>query len=196
MPVNATGVSFSSFGISYHKDNSFRGTIRGKNDEVVKCSMGERSICFNVNKFSGCILETVSRQSTKDIHGWVSDERTVYPSRVINQEIDNCCLQKNAKISSEERKMVFSLVSKEFELTLDVKAAQSSINHIIIGNASFGKKMDALCDGMSRSVKNSTTDYIANVLADKFYQKHIAPGVDIVKLRNEIPGYMSRVIQG
>ncbi|EEW2649545.1 bfpT-regulated chaperone, partial [Escherichia coli] len=26
--------------------------------------------------------------------------------------------------------------------------------------------------------------------------KHIAPGVDIVKLRNEIPGYMSRVIQG
>ncbi|ENW8445497.1 bfpT-regulated chaperone, partial [Escherichia coli] len=36
MPVNATGVSFSSFGISYHKDNSFRGTIRGKNDEVVK----------------------------------------------------------------------------------------------------------------------------------------------------------------
>ncbi|EER5651217.1 TPA: bfpT-regulated chaperone, partial [Escherichia coli] len=23
MPVNATGVSFSSFGISYHKDNSF-----------------------------------------------------------------------------------------------------------------------------------------------------------------------------
>ncbi|EEZ2801773.1 bfpT-regulated chaperone, partial [Escherichia coli] len=27
-------------------------------------------------------------------------------------------------------------------------------------------------------------------------QKHIAPGVDIVKLRNEIPGYMSRVIQG
>ncbi|EET4242863.1 bfpT-regulated chaperone, partial [Escherichia coli] len=25
MPVNATGVSFSSFGISYHKDNSFRG---------------------------------------------------------------------------------------------------------------------------------------------------------------------------
>ncbi|EER6077973.1 TPA: bfpT-regulated chaperone, partial [Escherichia coli] len=25
---------------------------------------------------------------------------------------------------------------------------------------------------------------------------HIAPGVDIVKLRNEIPGYMSRVIQG
>ncbi|EOL9868993.1 T3SS effector guanine nucleotide exchange factor EspM1, partial [Escherichia coli] len=112
--------SFSSFGISYHKDNSFRGTIRGKNDEVVKCSMGERSIRFNVNKFSGCILETVSRQSTKDIHGWVSDERTVYPSRVINQEIDNCCLQKNAKISSEERKMVFSLVSKEFELTLDV----------------------------------------------------------------------------
>ncbi|GDN68424.1 T3SS secreted effector EspM [Escherichia coli] len=44
MPVNATGVSFSSFGISYHKDNSFRGTIRGKNDEVVKCSQWESAL--------------------------------------------------------------------------------------------------------------------------------------------------------
>lgn len=109
MPVNATGVSFSSFGISYHKDNSFRGTIRGKNDEVVKCSMGERSIRFNVNKFSGCILETVSRQRTKDIHGWVSDERTVYPSRVINQEIDNCCLQKMQKFLLKRGKWSFLL---------------------------------------------------------------------------------------
>lgn len=97
------------FGISYHKDNSFRGTIRGKNDEVVKCSMGERSIRFNVNKFSGCILETVSRQSTKDIHGWVSDERTVYPSRVINQEIDNCCLQKMQKFLLKRGKWSFLL---------------------------------------------------------------------------------------
>lgn len=47
---------------------------------------------------------------------------------------------KKCKISSEERKMVFSLVSKEFELTLDVKAAQSSINHVIMGSASLARK--------------------------------------------------------
>lgn len=95
----------------------------------------------------------MNRQSAKDIDGWIKDERIVYPSRVINQEIDNYCFQKNAKISTEERQRVFSLVSQENQLTLDVKAAQSSINHVIMGSASFGKKMDALCDGMSRDVK-------------------------------------------
>ncbi|MGK3384826.1 bfpT-regulated chaperone, partial [Escherichia coli] len=42
--------------------------------------------------------------------------------------------------------------------------------HVIMGNASFGKKIDALCDSMSRDVKNRTADSIANLLADKFYQ--------------------------
>lgn len=196
MPMNTTGTSFSSFGISCHRANSFRNSFLGKNDEVVKCSIGTRTVCFSVRKFSGNILNTVSRQSTKDIAGWIKDEQIVYPSRVINQEIDNCCFQKNAKISTEERQRVFALVSKEYQLALDVKAAQSSINHVIIGNASFGKKMDALCDGMSRDVKNRTSDRIANVLADKFYQKHIDSNIDIVKLRNDIPDYVMRAIQG
>ncbi|HAH3125189.1 TPA: molecular chaperone [Escherichia coli] len=60
----------------------------------------------------------------------------------------------------------------------------------------FGKKMDALCDGMSRDVKNRTSDTIANLLADKFYQKHIDSDIDIVKLRNDIPDYLMRAIQG
>ncbi|EOS0421905.1 bfpT-regulated chaperone, partial [Escherichia coli] len=76
-----------------------------------------------------------------------------------------------------------------------IKAAQSSINHVIMGNASFGKKIDALCDGMSRDVKNRTSDSIANLLADKFYQKHIDSDIDIVKLRNEIPDYLRFAIQ-
>ncbi|HHY2283546.1 TPA: bfpT-regulated chaperone, partial [Escherichia coli] len=173
----------------------FRNSFLGKNDEVIKCSMGERTIHFSVRKFSGNILDTVNRQNTKDINGWIKDERIVYPSRVINQEIDNYCFQKNAKISTEERQRVFSLVSHRYQLTLDVKAAQSSINHVIMGNASFGKKIDTLCDSMSRDVKNRTADCIANSLADKFYQKHIEPDIDIVKLRNEIPDYLRCTIQ-
>ncbi|EFF0785140.1 T3SS effector guanine nucleotide exchange factor EspM2 [Escherichia albertii] len=196
MPMNTTGTSFSSFGISCHREGSFRNSFRGKNDEVVKCSIGERTISFSVRKFSRNILDTVNRQSAKDIDGWIKDERIVYPSRVINQEIDNYCFQKNAKISTEERQRVFSLVSQENQLTLDVKAAQSSINHVIMGSASFGKKMDALCDGMSRDVKNRTSDTIANLLADKFYQKHIDSDIDIAKLRNDIPAYLMRAIQG
>ncbi|CTW46106.1 T3SS secreted effector EspM-like protein [Escherichia coli] len=50
MPMNTTGMSFSSFGISCHKENSFRNSFRGKNDEVVKCSIGERTIREGANK--------------------------------------------------------------------------------------------------------------------------------------------------
>ncbi|EFO0875398.1 bfpT-regulated chaperone, partial [Escherichia coli O157] len=53
MPMNTTGTSFSSFGISCHRENSFRNSFLGKNDEVIKCSMGERTIHFSVRKFSG-----------------------------------------------------------------------------------------------------------------------------------------------
>ncbi|ENL4443376.1 bfpT-regulated chaperone [Escherichia coli] len=190
MPMKTTGTSFSSFGVSCHRENSFRNPFRGKNDEVIKCSIGERTIRFSVDKFSGNILDTVRRQSAKNIDGWVKDEQMVYPSRVINQEIDNYCLQRNEKITTEVKQRVFSLVSQKYQLSLDIKAAQSSINHVIMGNASFGKKIDALCDGMSRDVKNRTSDSIANLLADKFYQKHIDSDIDIVKLRNEIPDYL------
>ncbi|EJL4703971.1 bfpT-regulated chaperone [Escherichia coli] len=195
MPMKTTGTSFSSFGVSCHRENSFRNPFRGKNDEVIKCSIGERTIRFSVDKFSGNILDTVRRQSAKNIDGWVKDEQMVYPSRVINQEIDNYCLQRNEKITTEVKQRVFSLVSQKYQLSLDIKAAQSSINHVIMGNASFGKKIDALCDGMSRDVKNRTSDSIANLLADKFYQKHIDSDIDIVKLRNEIPDYLRFVIQ-
>ncbi|EOQ6579852.1 bfpT-regulated chaperone [Escherichia coli] len=195
MPMKTTGTSFSSFGVSCHRENSFRNPFRGKNDEVIKCSIGERTIRFSVDKFSGNILDTVRRQSAKNIDGWVKDEQMVYPSRVINQEIDNYCLQRNEKITTEVKQRIFSLVSQKYQLSLDIKAAQSSINHVIMGNASFGKKIDALCDGMSRDVKNRTSDSIANLLADKFYQKHIDSDIDIVKLRNEIPDYLRFAIQ-
>lgn len=92
--MNATGTSFSSFGISCHRENSFWNCFRGKKNEVVKCSMGKRTIRFSVHKFSSNILKMVGKQSTKDIDGWIKDERIVYPSRVINQEIDNYCFQK------------------------------------------------------------------------------------------------------
>ncbi|MED9015521.1 bfpT-regulated chaperone [Escherichia coli] len=193
--MNTTGTSFRSFGISCHRDNTIGNYFRGGNNEVVKCSIGERTIRFSVRKFSNNVLDTVSSQRTKYIDDWIKDERIVYPSRVINQEIDNYCFQKNTKISTEERKRVFSLVSQEYALTLDIKASQSSINHLIMGDASFGKKIDTLCDGVSRDVKNRISDSLTNLLADKFYQKHIDTDIDILKLRSEIPYYLRRAIQ-
>ncbi|HFD0745303.1 TPA: bfpT-regulated chaperone, partial [Escherichia coli] len=36
--------------MSCHREGSFRNSFRGKNDEVVKCSIGERTISFSVRK--------------------------------------------------------------------------------------------------------------------------------------------------
>ncbi|CTW13041.1 T3SS secreted effector EspM-like protein [Escherichia coli] len=66
-------------------------------------------LSFSVRKFSGNILETVRRQSTKDIDEWIKDERIVYPSRVINQEIDNYCFQKMQKFPLKRGKESFFL---------------------------------------------------------------------------------------
>ncbi|CBG89902.1 bfpT-regulated chaperone [Citrobacter rodentium] len=190
MPVNVQGLSFNSFGISCHQKKSFWGEC----DEVVKCSMGQRRISFSVQKVSDNILSLVTRQSTKDIDGWIKDEQKVYPSRVVNQEIDKFCLENRRNITNNDRKRVFAIISKHYGLELDSGAAQSSINHMIIGNGSFGKKMDNLCEGMTRNVKNHTSDYMANLLADKFYEKHIEPDVDITRLRGMIPRYMRYAI--
>ncbi|EHW04542.1 putative chaperone protein [Escherichia coli DEC8B] len=49
------------------------------------------------------------RQSTKDIDEWIKDERIVYPSRVINQEIDNYYFQKMQKFPLKRGKESFFL---------------------------------------------------------------------------------------
>ncbi|WP_059253320.1 bfpT-regulated chaperone [Escherichia albertii] len=190
MPVNITGVHFNSFGIScYQKKNLWGGT-----DEVIKCSLGKRKVRISEQKLSKYMLSSVISQSTKNFGEWVRDEQKVYPSRVINQEIDRYCLEKCCNISGNERKRVFSLVSTRYNLELDVRAAQSSVNHLITGCSSFSKKMDFLCEGVGGDVKNHVSNSITNLLADRFYQKHIDPNVDITTLRATMPRYIMYAI--
>ncbi len=190
MPVNITGVHFNSFGIScYQKKKLMGGT-----DEVIKCSLGKRKVRISEQKLSKYMLSSVISQSTKNFGEWVRDEQKVYPSRVINQEIDRYCLEKRCNISGNERKRVFSLVSTRYNLELDVRSAQSSVNHLITGCSSFSKKMDFLCEGVSGDVKNHVSNSITNLLADRFYQKHIDPNVDIKTLRATMPRYIMYAI--
>nr|WP_286364907.1 hypothetical protein [Escherichia coli] len=100
------------------------------------------------------------------------------------------CAENSRNISSEVRQRVFKLIEKDYSLKLNIIAAQSSINHLIIGNSRFGDKINMLCKGVSREVKNQTMDVIANQLADQFFQKHISPDVDIKQLRDDIPRYI------
>ncbi|HEB1565772.1 TPA: bfpT-regulated chaperone [Escherichia albertii] len=190
MPVNITGVHFNSFGISCYQ----KKTYGGGTDEVIKCSLGKRKVRISKQKLSKYMLSSVISQSTKNFGEWVRDEQKVYPSRVINQEIDRYCLEKRCNISGNERKRVFSLVSTRYNLELDVRSAQSSVNHLITGCSSFSKKMDFLCEGVSGDVKNHVSNSITNLLADRFYQKHIDPNVDIKTLRATMPRYIMYAI--
>ncbi|EEY3600517.1 bfpT-regulated chaperone [Escherichia coli] len=186
MPANISGTPFNSFGISFiQKQSCWR-----KSDDILRCSMGQRTIKLSTNTLNNRILTSVARQSTKDINAWKRDEQTVYPSRVINQGIDKYCAENSRNISSEVRQRVFKFIEKDYSLKLNIIAAQSSINHLIIGNGRFGDKINMLCKGVSREVKNQTMDVIANQLADQFFQKHIIPDVDIKQLRDDIPRYI------
>ncbi|ENT8855157.1 bfpT-regulated chaperone [Escherichia coli] len=186
MPANILGSSFSSLGCS-----SFRRlSIQGRRDDVLQYTMGKRTICFSINHMNKQILSTVSRQSTKDLSAWKQDEKTVYPSRLVNMGIDKFCAENNTSITKKERQRVFAMISDDFGIPLDPKAAQSSITHIINGNGWFGKKLASLCEGMARGEKNKTTEMLTNHLADRFFEKHISSNININKLQNDVGRYI------
>ncbi|EML8704664.1 bfpT-regulated chaperone [Escherichia coli] len=188
MPVNISESSFSSLGCSSFR----RSSILGRRDDILQYTMGKRTICFSINHMNKQILSTVSRQSTKDLSAWKQDEKTVYPSRLVNRGIDKFCAENNTSITNKERQRVFSIISYDFGISLDPKAAQSSITHIIKGNGWFGKKLASLCEGMARGEKNKTTEMLTNHLADRFFEKHISSNIDIKKLQNDVGRYISQ----
>ncbi|SVF56290.1 T3SS effector EspM [Escherichia coli] len=73
MPANISGTPFNSFGISFiQKQSCWR-----KSDDILRCSMGQRTIKLSTNTLNNRILTSVARQSTKDINAWKRDEQTV-----------------------------------------------------------------------------------------------------------------------
>ncbi|EFH7408075.1 bfpT-regulated chaperone [Escherichia coli] len=186
MPANISGNSVSSLGCSFFSRPSFLGGRK----EILQFSMGERVITFSVNQMNKIILNTVTRQSTKDISAWKSDERIVYPSRLINMGIDKHCSENNTNITGDVRQRVFTLIEEDFGIKLDSNAAQSSITHIVNGNGWFSNKLASLCEGMSRDDKNKTREILENKLADRFFEKHIDSKIDIKKLQDSVEGYI------
>ncbi|EOU6354886.1 bfpT-regulated chaperone [Escherichia coli] len=163
MPANISGNSVSSLGCSFFSRPSFLGGRK----EILQFSMGERVITFSVNQMNKIILNTVTRQSTKDISAWKSDERIVYPSRLINMGIDKHCSENNTNITGDVRQRVFTLIAED-----------------------FGIKLASLCEGMSRDDKNKTREILENKLADRFFEKHIDSKIDIKKLQDSVEGYI------
>ncbi len=186
MPAHISGSQFSSFSLSFlHKQSCL-----GKPEEVFQCSLGNRNIRLSTTKLANDIFSSVRRQSTKDITKWKKDEEIVYLSRIVNQGIDRYCIGNNMTLSKNVRERVFVLVSEQTGILLDPRAAQSSVNHMIMGNGTFGLKMDSLFQGISREEKNQITESIVNNLADHFYDTHISCNVNIKTIRENIPYYI------
>ncbi|CTW57463.1 bfpT-regulated chaperone [Escherichia coli] len=188
MPANISGSSISSLGCSSFR----RSTILGKQEDILQYSMGSRTIRFSVGQMNKHILSTVTRQNTKELSAWKQDEKKVYPSRLVNMGIDKFCAENNTNITKKERERVFAMISNDFGIPLDPKAAQSSINHIINGSGWFGKKLASFCEGMARDEKNRTIDILINHLADRFFESHISNNINIKKLQNDVGSYISQ----
>ncbi|EFX5177382.1 TPA: type III secretion effector IpgB2, partial [Shigella sonnei] len=54
------------------------------------------------------------------------------------------------------------------------------------------KKMDELCEGMNRSVKNDTTSNVANLISDQFFEKNVQY-IDLKKLRGNMSDYITNL---
>ncbi|EPS8031263.1 helix-turn-helix domain-containing protein [Escherichia coli] len=149
-------------------------------------------LAIKINEITECQLHAGTVRRWLPLVGlvWRRAAPTLRTRNPHKAAIHKYCAENSRNISSEVRQRVFKLIEKDYSLKLNIIAAQSSINHLIIGNGRFGDKINMLCKGVSREVKNQTMDVIANQLADQFFQKHISPDVDIKQLRDDIPRYI------
>ncbi|EDG5395822.1 hypothetical protein ABK54_004733 [Salmonella enterica subsp. enterica serovar Shubra] len=152
----------------------------------------ERKIKISSKRINSNLLKNIKGRGKNEMQDWKDDEKKVYLSRVINQEIDKFCNVYNCGFSHHERVQVFTLISKHYNLSLDFSCAQSSINQMISGDKYFKTKVDKFCQGMSRDEKNSTEYGIVNKLSDKFYQKNIH-NIELNKLRSEVANFIAEV---
>ncbi|EDI0785119.1 hypothetical protein [Salmonella enterica] len=159
-----------------------------RTDNAIK----ERKIKISSKRINSNLLKNIKGRGKNEMQLWKDDERKVYLSRVINQEIDKFCNVYNCGFSRHERVQVFTLISKHYNLSLDFSCAQSSINQMISGDKYFKSKIDKFCQGMSKDEKNSTECGIAKKLSDKFYQKYIH-NIDLNKFRSEVANFIVEV---
>ncbi|EAB6124402.1 hypothetical protein ACEOG4_004266 [Salmonella enterica] len=152
----------------------------------------ERKIKISSKRISSNLLKNIKGRGKNEMQLWKDDERKVYLSRVINQEIDKFCNVYNCGFSRHERVQVFTLISKHYNLSLNFSCAQSSINQMISGDKYFKSKIDKFCQGMSKDEKNTTECGMVKKLSDKFYQTNIH-NIDLNKFRSEVANFIAEV---
>lgn len=159
-----------------------------KDQKSIDHTIDAREIKISLKRINSNILNNIKGKN--DMQAWKNDEKKVYLSRVVNQEIDNFCKVNQCNVSAHERDQVFTSISNHYNLSLSSSCAQSSINHMVLGNKYFITKMDKLCQGMNRDKKNETVYDFVNKLSDEFYQKNIHD-IDINKFRSEVANFIT-----
>lgn len=173
--------NFSKLFSPFRKDNDRK---------LIGHTIDAREIKISSKRINSNLLNNIKGKGKNEIQAWKNDEKKVYLSRVVNQEIDNFCEVNRCNVSDHERAQVFTSISNHYNLSLDSSCAQSSINQMVSGNKYFITKMDKLCQGMNRDKKNEIVYKFVNKLSDEFYQKNIHD-IDLNKLRSEVANFIT-----
>ncbi|WP_100158271.1 hypothetical protein [Proteus columbae] len=148
---------------------------------------------YTPTKISSCNISTENKEKSikllnkaykkidKDILDWWKNERIIFPSSIISRRIDNLNLNKDVNINKENyidkkffidkklKEIIFILISKEFNLHLDKKAAQSTMIQHLQDIPEVVKAIDELGISEDPHLKYETyclmAEYIYNFLS-------------------------------
>ncbi|MBI6527869.1 hypothetical protein JEP40_01840 [Proteus vulgaris] len=86
---------------------------------------------------------------------WKEEERVTLISAIINREIDHICAKKNKHLTGENRKEIFVELSKEYNIEINSKCAQSSIIQSLLRDTHVMEKISSL--KIDEILKNNLT---------------------------------------
>ncbi|MFU8907997.1 hypothetical protein ACNARK_14360 [Proteus sp. DFP240708] len=116
------------------------------------------------------LLNKAYEDIDKNMSEWWENENIIFISSLINRRIDILNLNKENKIDKKLKEIIFTLISKEFNLNLDIKAAQSTIIQHLQDIPEVVKAIDELGIANDSHSKYETycliAEYIYNILSE------------------------------
>lgn len=73
------------------------------------------------------ILSEIYEKADSDISEWWENEKIILPSSTVQRAIDNLYLENGTIMDKKTKENLFLLISKKFDIKLNIKVAQSSI---------------------------------------------------------------------
>lgn len=118
----------------------------------------DKSVDINLKDVSQRVVIMMLESTVKDLNSpianpmsletmidkWQKEERITLISAIINREIDQICIREHQHLTSENRKEIFAKLSKEYNIEINSKCAQSSIIQSLLRDSDVIKKISLL----------------------------------------------------